>query len=151
MWLKADGHGTLRAALKAATTPVFIQPTSGGWSRRTKADLLGFRCLYYSFIWLQFLVHLPIIIRFWLHCLLALGEVAVWYSKKSTHRHFIKTAHYVFKPHEPETNSIKTVHFNSILTHNVLTQKTNSGALSDYSQREKVFTFQISHSFIYKY
>lgn len=55
---------------KLATVSAFAQPTCGGWSARTKADLLGFGCLYYSFIWLQFLLSLPMFIKiFWLHCL----------------------------------------------------------------------------------
>lgn len=92
MWLKADGHGTLRAALKAATVSAFAQPTCGGWSARTKAHLLGFGCLYYSFIWLQFLVSLPTFIKIFDYIAssgpVALGAVTVCDSehiKRSSH------------------------------------------------------------------
>lgn len=47
--------------LSAAPASAFSQTC--GWSGRTKADLLGFTRLYYSFIWMPFLVFLPIFIK----------------------------------------------------------------------------------------
>lgn len=47
--------------LGAAPASAFSQTC--GWSGRTKADLLDFTRLYYSFIWTPFLVFLPIFIK----------------------------------------------------------------------------------------